>query len=74
MIDIIDAFTNSTNPRRYWSDLKKNLVENEGFIQLYDLIVQLKLEANDRKKYLTDTENTETVFRIIQSVPSGKNC
>ncbi|WP_420421954.1 Bro-N domain-containing protein [Simkania sp.] len=72
VIDVIDILTNSANTRRYWSDLKRNLVDNEGFIQLYDKIVQLKLEASDGKKYLTDTANTETVFRIIQSVPSPK--
>jgi hypothetical protein len=33
---------------------------------------QLKLESSDGKKYLTDTANTETIFRIIQSIPSPK--
>ena len=35
-------------------------------------IGQLKLEAIDGKKYLTDCADTETVFRIIQSIPSPK--
>jgi prophage antirepressor-like protein len=72
IIDIIDVLTASSNPRRYWSDLKIQLSEKEGFIQLYEKIVQLKLESSDGKKYLTDTANTETVFRIIQSIPSPK--
>ena len=33
---------------------------------------QLKLEANDGKKYETDCANTESMFRIIQSIPSPK--
>ncbi len=33
---------------------------------------RLKLEAADGKKYLTDVANTETLLRIIQSVPSPK--
>jgi hypothetical protein len=70
--DIIQVLTNSSNPRRYWSDLKIKISENEGFIQLYEKIVQLKLESSDGKKYITDTANTETMFRIIQSVPSPK--
>lgn len=72
VIDVIEVLTGSSNPRRYWSDFKRQLVENEGFIQLYEKIVQLKLESNDGKKYETDTANTETVFRIIQSIPSPK--
>lgn len=72
VIDIIEVLTGSSNPRRYWSDFKIQLAENEGFVQLYGKIVQLKLESSDRKKYVTDTANTETVFRIIQSIPSPK--
>lgn len=70
--DIIGVLTDSSNPRRYWSDLKIQLAENESFTQLYEKIVQLKLESSDGKKYLTDTTNTETIFRIIQSIPSPK--
>lgn len=70
--DIIDALTDSANSRRYWSDLKRKLVENEGFAQLYEKIVQLKMESSDGKKYQTDAANTETMFRIIQSIPSPK--
>jgi methylphosphotriester-DNA--protein-cysteine methyltransferase len=33
---------------------------------------QLKLESPDGKKYLTDCADTETLFRIIQSIPSPK--
>ena len=33
---------------------------------------QLKLEAADGKKYLTDVANPETLLRLIQSVPSPK--
>jgi DNA-damage-inducible protein D len=72
IIDVVEVLTDSPNPRRYWSDLKIQLAEKEGFIQLYGKIVQLKLEAVDGKRYLTDTANTETVFRIIQSIPSPR--
>lgn len=70
IIDIVDALTNSSNSRRYWSDLKRKIIDNEGFAQLYDKIVQLKMESSDGKKYQTDAVNTETIFRIIQSIPS----
>jgi len=39
---------------------------------LYGKIVQLKLESSDGKKYETDCANTETLLRIIQSIPSPK--
>ncbi len=72
VIDIVEVLTDSSNPRRYWSDLKRQLTENEGLIQLYEKIVQLKLTAPDGKMRETDTANTETLFRIIQSIPSRK--
>ena len=33
---------------------------------------QLKLQAADGKRYLTDVANTEQVLRLIQSIPSKK--
>lgn len=72
IIDVISVLSESNNPRRYWSDLKRQLIEKEEFIQLYEKIVQLKLVSADGKKYNTDCANTETIFRIIQSIPSPK--
>lgn len=71
VIDVIAALTDSSIPRRYWSDLKIKLKE-EGYGEVYDKIVQLKLEAPDGKLRETDCANTETLFRIIQSIPSPK--
>ena len=70
VVDVIEVLTNSLNPRRYWSDLKTNLIE-EGS-QLYDNIVQLKLKARDGKLRETDTLDTEGIFRLIESIPSPK--
>lgn len=72
VIDVVGVLSDSNNPRRYWSDLKRQLVENEGFSELYEKIVQLKLEAPDGKMRESDCANVETLFRIIQSVPSPK--
>lgn len=72
IVDIVEALTESANPRRYWSDLKRKLTEDEGFSQLYEKIVQLKLPAPDGKMRETDTANVETLFRIVQSIPSPK--
>ena len=70
VVDVIQALTDSTTPRRYWSDLKRKLAA-EGS-EMYEKIVQLKLPSSDGKSYLTDVADTEQVFRLIQSVPSKK--
>lgn len=49
IVDIIAVLTDSSIPKRCWSDLKKKHLK-EGF-QLYDFFVQLKFEAADRKRY-----------------------
>lgn len=72
IIDIVEVLTNSPNPRRYWSNLKIQMSEGEGFVELYRKMVQLKLLAPDGKMRETDTANTETILRIIQSIPSPK--
>ncbi len=71
VIDVVEVLTESPHPRRYWSDLKRQLQEKEGF-ELYGNLVQLKLLSSDGKKYLTDCANTKSLFRIIQSIPSKK--
>ena len=71
VIDVIEILTESNNPRRYWSDLKIKL-QKEGYTQLYEIIVQLKLESTDGKKYTTDCADSKSLLRIIQSIPSPK--
>ena len=71
VIDIVEVLTGSSIPKRYWSDLKRKLAA-EGFTELSEKIGQLKMLAPDGKQRLTDCANTETMFRIIQSIPSPK--
>jgi len=71
VIDIIEVLVGSERPRKYWNDLKKKLLQ-EGYNQLSEKIGQLKLQSTDGKFYATDCANTETMFRIIQSIPSPK--
>lgn len=71
VVDVIEAVTGSDRPRKYWSDLKKKLIQ-EGYIQLSEKIGQLKLLSADGKYYETDCGDTETMFRIVQSIPSPK--
>ena len=70
VIDIIQALTGSDRPRKYWSDLKKKL-GTEGS-EVSDKIGQLKMLAPDGKSRLTDVADTETLLRLIQSIPSPR--
>ena len=70
IMDTIKVLTGSTIPKRYWSDLKKKL-SKEGS-QLYENIVQLKMQSADGKYYKTDVADTEQLFRMIQSISSPK--
>ena len=70
IVDVVAVLTDSENPRRYWSDLKRKSVK-EGS-QLYEGIVQLKMLSSDGKYYKTDVATTQQLFRLIQSIPSPK--
>ena len=72
VIDVVGVLSESDNPRRYWSDLKRKMAQESGAGQLYEKIVQLKLTAPDGRQRETDCANTEGLFRIIQSIPSPK--
>lgn len=72
IVDVISVLTDSNEPRRYWSDLKRKL-KAEGANQLYENIVQLKMQSSkDGKNYKADVANTEQLLRLIQSIPSPK--
>jgi DNA-damage-inducible protein D len=71
IVDIIEVLTGSDRPRKYWGDLKAKLIK-EGYAEVSENIGQLKLSASDGKMRETDCGNTETIFRIIQSIPCSK--
>ena len=70
VVDVIGALTESTRPRKYWSDLKIQL-KKEGS-ELSEKIGQLKLKAQDGKYYNTDVLDTKGIFRLVESIPSSK--
>ena len=70
VVDVVEALAVSSNPRNYWSMLKAR--ELEQGIELSTNCVQLKLLSADGKYYETDCASTESIFRIIQSIPSPK--
>lgn len=72
VIDVVQVLTDSNNARRYWSDLKRKLVQEAGSEQPYEKIVQLKMTSPDGKKRETDCATAETLLRLVQSIPSPK--
>jgi len=70
VIDVIEILTGSSIPKRYWSDLKTKLTK-EGS-EVYEKIVRLKMQADDGKMRETDVADTQTLLRLIQSMPSPK--
>ena len=71
IIDVVEVLVGGDRPRKYWNDLKKKLTA-EGYSEVSEKIGQLKIAAPDGKQRFTDCANTETLFRIIQSIPSPK--
>ena len=72
VVDVVQVLTDSSNARRYWSDLKRKLAQEAGSEQPYEKIVQLKLAAPDGKQRLTDCASAATLLRVVQSIPSPK--
>ncbi len=73
VIDIVAILTDQVDYNRaktYWTTLK-NRLKNEGS-QVVTNCDRLKMLAQDGKMRDTDVANTETLFRLIQSVPSKK--
>lgn len=71
VVDVVEALTDSINPNDYWYRMKVRVKSEDG-IELSTNCRQLKLISSDGKKYETDCANTETMFRIVQSIPSPK--
>ncbi len=57
--------------RKYWNKLAQRL-RDEGSEQTVTNCHQLKMKADDGKMRATDAADVETIFRIIQSIPSKK--
>lgn len=73
IVDIIGILTQQDDyqkARKYWNKLSQRIAEEENS-ELVTNCHQLKLVAQDGKMRLTDCANRETIFRIIQSVPSS---
>ncbi|MFA5432136.1 MAG: Bro-N domain-containing protein [Candidatus Paceibacterota bacterium] len=72
VVDVVRVLTSQSDfqtARKYWNKLKERL-RKEGS-QVVTNCHQLKLIAGDGKMRETDVADTETMFRVIQSIPSS---
>lgn len=68
VVDVVAVLSDSTSPLPYWRKLKERLKKegNESVTKCHGF----KMPAIDGKMRITDMADTETMFRIIQSIPS----
>ncbi|MFA5993859.1 MAG: Bro-N domain-containing protein [Parcubacteria group bacterium] len=69
VVDIIAVLTESVDALAYWRKMKERLLK-EGGNETVTKCHGLKMVAMDGKMRLTDTADTETMLRLIQSIPS----
>ena len=70
VVDVIGILTDSSQPSRYWADIKKRSEKESN--QSFAFCERLKLPRPDGKTYPSDCANTEGILRIVMSVPSPK--
>ncbi|OGH41382.1 MAG: antirepressor [Candidatus Levybacteria bacterium RIFCSPLOWO2_02_FULL_36_8b] len=73
VVDIVQALTQQADfqsARKYWNKLSERL-KKEGS-ETVTKCHRLKMTAEDGKLRFTDVADVETLFRLIQSVPSPK--
>ena len=68
VVDVVGVLSGSDRPRKYWSDLKRKLIQEGN--EVSEKIGQLKLKSKDGKYRTTDICDIEEMFRIIESIPS----
>jgi hypothetical protein len=71
VIDIIGALINTADPGDYWFKMKIR-VKGEDGLELSTICRKFKFKALDGKMRPTDCANLESMFRIVQSIPSPK--
>lgn len=58
-VDLINSLIDTTNPRRYWSDIKRRNKSLNKYIK------QIKLRSRDNKFYLSDVINSDGIKELL---------
>ncbi len=69
VIDIVGLLTDAPKPRQYWFDMKR-YVQDEGFRELSERCVQLKMPSADGKQRITDCADFCTVMALCSYFPA----
>ena len=70
VVDVVKILTWSQSEDKWWYRRKLKQRLSEEWSEVVTKCHKLKLLAPDGKRYPTDTANTKTLLRIIQSIPS----
>ena len=70
VVDVVNALTESKDPRKYWSVLKNRLKKDGS--ELTTKCSQLKMMSPDGKIRARDALDTQGILRLIESIPSPK--
>lgn len=71
VVDVVAVLTESSNPGVYWRVMKKRLSE-EGANESVTNCNSFKFAAADGKMRSVDCANTQTLLRLVMSIPSPK--
>jgi hypothetical protein len=71
VIDVVGLLTDSNAPRKYWYAMRKRITD-EGFRDASTKCRRMLMRSRDGVERETDAADTETLLRIIQSIPSHK--
>lgn len=69
-VDLIRLFTDSANPRAYWSSLKKRL-EKKGD-RSFAVLRKLRIPQKGKRTRLAEVIDSRQLFRVIQAVNAAK--
>jgi len=70
VVDVVAALTDSVNPTDYFKKIRKRDSELKFYVGTNCPQVDMPTKTGKKRKTLTG--NTESIFRIIQSIPSPK--
>jgi DNA-damage-inducible protein D len=66
VVDVVQVLTDSSIPKRYWSDLRRKLEKESG--HAYEEIVRLKMPPADGRLRETDAADVPTILRLVQAI------
>ncbi len=70
VVDVVGVLSEADDPKDYWSKTKARMAKKGEAVETLTKCQRLKLPATDGKMRLTDCANTETLLRLIQSLPT----